>query len=1420
MPPPDDHLAPSAAAISHTTDFSSSSSSSSSSSAPSVAATPFAVLTSNPTVALASSSSVLPLLPPPPAPALQRSLAPEDSVNGAADTPYSTRTRRRPERVTYYEETEDDDFPPPLLAKRRSTAAAELEQKASLSAPAARSSSPPAADVTTASAKRRRTNAQGRRRNAAAVVPGTSKWSIHTSKETLSSPLVTDLGGVQEDEDEDEHMLMSPPSSQPAKRGTSKLDFDLNLTVYSPNHGTGSNTGRRLQHPESVAPLEAVVHRKRGPRRITSANKVADMCATITRSSSRNGSSAPKLGFITNMPDLDGATIADGALVLKDGTKFSPNDFVYLVSEPPSEPYYIGRIMEFAERDSGKTLIQPVSDSATTGPRIEHYQIRVNWFYRPKDIPTRSNDSRLLFATMHCDWCPLLAIRGKCVIKHREHIRDLTEYRRIADHFWCDKLYDRYICRFYELLPTEKILNIPPAFAEVLRERVKFGVVEVGRGKDLCTAARNCTRCGQWCPPDESVSCAVCGNHYHMSCVRPPLLRKPTRGFAWACAICSREQERKMRESKGRLLPEPGEEPLDDEMDDSVPADEPQSSHNSATPDADDDDFKPEPPPEFKVADDKLTNEQLKEMKLWPYRYLGIHCKLEEVLDNNDRIFPRAVSRIGNKHQAVVPDWGGRPVQYIERTTKSKKKKPPGRKRGPQEQREASPPSPALQNTEDLDITSPWVHEKPSGYIERGGDSTVTLRWKMPPSSVSESIIDSFLESIEPYAAALQVLPSTPNLMDDALAALMACNYDPGEALKIVATFTRKSIKEPTLSSDEIGRFEDGVRKFGSELHPVFKGVKTATAADVVRYYYLWKKTPKGHEIWDNYPGRRGKKDPTKAKAAAKTTEDITDANRLHGLVDLVADSADDSCFDMKKVAAYRQIFTCKFCHATKSRAWRRAPGFPVIKTSPSTALCIRCAELWRRYAVIWEDPAEVLKKSLQRSSHGQKRKVEEELLREMVDGNRYESADEEERNLVKPVIEDVTDLEALVVKEPETANTSTKLSRKPRKQHQFGDADSRPAFVVSRWKVNSNQPVQQQIIHQPTQQRRCAVCGTTDLETALLRCHGCHMLVHPSCYGVREVKKKWLCDPCVNDRAPEHSMTYDCALCPATADTVTTHAIRAPREALKVTSGHNWVHVLCAVWIPELKFTDAYSMREVEGIGVIPKARFMEKCDICQQEQETAEQSTAVDEDDGNASLAAALTTRGACTSCAVCHTPFHVGCAFKAGYKLGFDVQPVKSSRRDSVSVVKLGTETGAMTPMIWCARHDLRKFTIHDITELSTTGVAAAGDKVAENATIAPCQTALNVYTQTYKQADTTLTGAARRAQQAYLAASKFGSGPSVGPTVAVTATAAVAAPTNSLSLKAPQLSTAPLSRVVSSTKSDSDTVTVVSEQSSVA
>ena len=44
---------------------------------------------------------------------------------------------------------------------------------------------------------------------------------------------------------------------------------------------------------------------------------------------------------------------------------------------------------------------------------------------------------------------------------------------------------------------------------------------------------------------------------------------------------------------------------------------------------------------------------------------------------------------------------------------------------------------------------------------------------------------------------------------------------------------------------------------------------------------------------------------------------------------------------------------------------------------------------------------------------------------------------------------------------------------------------------------------------------------------------------------------------------------------------------------ALKRTVGNNWVHVSCAVWMPEVRFGDVEMVDEVECIGLIDRRRW-----------------------------------------------------------------------------------------------------------------------------------------------------------------------------------------------------------------------------------
>ena len=161
------------------------------------------------------------------------------------------------------------------------------------------------------------------------------------------------------------------------------------------------------------------------------------------------------------------------------------SDHVYMVCEPPGEPYYLARIMEFLHTNNDRNL--PIDS------------LRMNWYYRPKDIGKTASDTRNIFASMHSDTCPLTSLRGKCRILHRSEIDNLDEYRKTKDSFWFDKLYDRYIVRNYDVIPTSLVINVPERVKKVLDERWKFVLVELGRGKELTSSIKSCKRCGTYC---------------------------------------------------------------------------------------------------------------------------------------------------------------------------------------------------------------------------------------------------------------------------------------------------------------------------------------------------------------------------------------------------------------------------------------------------------------------------------------------------------------------------------------------------------------------------------------------------------------------------------------------------------------------------------------------------------------------------------------------------------------------------------------------------------------------------------------------------------------------------------------------------------------------------------------------------------
>ncbi|KKY26086.1 putative phd finger and bah domain protein [Diplodia seriata] len=895
--------------------------------------------------------------------------------------------------------------------------------------------------------------------------------------------------------------------------------------------------------------------------------------------------------------------------------------------------------------------------------------LRVNWFYRPRDVLRYNNDTRLVYGTMHSDICPLTSLRGKCVIRHRSEVSDLEEFRRNKDSFWYNQVFDRFIHRWYEVIPVSQVINVP--------EKVKRA--------------------------NDSVECAVCHNTYHMNCVRPPLLKKPSRGFAWACGPCGRAQERKLEARRTPLVGEAAASQEEEEMVDEEEED-PGALINTTAPSPNGSDAP--------VDDHPATQAEIALAKMWPMRYLGIHCRVEDALQYDDRaIYPRASSRLGPRHQANVNVWHGRPVELVKPAEIRKRyNKGPAHKKDPKLSKED------LEADKAEKAKRPkWVQDEPVGYVRRGEDfpnddprCTAKTLFKMPPESVRgeddapddrEKIIDDYMSKARTEAAkVIGVQEYNTNFLTKAIELLYANNYDSGAALEQLKKINRrKDLREPEPNKEEKKRFEEGVAKYGSELRNVRIHVRTMTHADVVRYYYLWKKTPKGREIWGNYDGRKGKNQ--KVVADSSTSR----------LADDIADDVDDSAFDVGKAESRKKHFVCKFCSTKVSRQWRRAPGVAPGQTVPADgrskdkgthmipALCQRCARLWRRYAIKYEDAEELIKKMSAAGGKKWRKLIDQELMNEL---NAAQNAPPEPIPSIEPA-------------DPQ-AHTTTEPPRKKQKgvadkdssQHTSAEPPTKKKTTVAPPKPPTPPP---QPVMPKMRELPCAVC----------------LQMEP--LGDQRLSRsgKWVCDQCKNDKKEVVSYTYECVLCPVKETEQelieppkVSHKKKSdkerekerlekelrmqklkeyqqhqrdkgrpelPREPLKKTAENNWVHLYCAVWTAELKFTSPSIYELVEGVGT-PSIKYDQVCKICKTSK----------------------------------------------GYIFGFDVTPVKSSRRDAVPTFTLGQETGSLSAAIWCKDHT-PKTIVHPLNE-----------PVDENG-----MTALQLYVQNYKLADQTLTGTARKA-----------------------------------------------------------------------
>lgn len=173
-----------------------------------------------------------------------------------------------------------------------------------------------------------------------------------------------------------------------------------------------------------------------------------------------------------------------------------------------------------------------------------------------------------------------------------------------------------------------------------------------------------------------------------------------------------------------------------------------------------------------------------------------------------------------------------------------------------------------------------------------------------------------------------------------------------------------------------------------------------------------------------------------------------------------------------------------------------------------------------------------------------------------------------------------------------------------------------------------------------------CCICmdGECQNSNAILFCDMCNLAVHQECYGVPHIPEgRWLCRHCLNSP----SQIAECIFCPNKGG------------ALKRTDDDRWGHVVCAIWVPEVGFTNTVFIEPIDGVANIPPARWKLTCYLCKKKGV------------------------GACIQCskANCYTAFHVSCAQKAG--LYMKMEPIKE-------VTESGATTFAVKKTAYCCSH----------------------------------------------------------------------------------------------------------------------------------
>ncbi|KAJ1966016.1 putative PHD type zinc finger protein with BAH domain-containing protein [Dispira parvispora] len=488
----------------------------------------------------------------------------------------------------------------------------------------------------------------------------------------------------------------------------------------------------------------------------------------------------------------------------------------------------------------------------------------------------------------------------------------LAIYTTLPDHFYYSQLFDRYAGRTYDVIPCERVLNVPDHVSQALRERYQYILVEPHKANELTDAHRSCQVCKQWCPPSKSMCCEVCGHNYHMWCLDPPLVTKPGKGYAWQCVSCLRKLIAKEAEEKAdRMSVETGPEGSKRLRRRSAGVHKQRHTENSPlTPDgtvtkrkegntngggsqaatgSENGNAKPLGTPTETIPDTGkaqtpfgITLENLpppqptKPTNRWPFRYLGIHSNLDDVIDYDDRIYPRAASRLGSKFQAVIPPLKTNAVgsgSAVSSETVSPRISPTTPFPGSPMDTGSELHLGSGDGSEDHSVSRRRARRnvRNAASVTDDGQGSSAMRtmsdshrdqWNLEdhlffrkPKTLADDDLDEYVTRCRELSP--PDLRNSMEVMDAILRTLHSHQYHTEAALDYFRTHyrTRVDFGVPVWTPAEQAAFESQVSKTGADMPALHEavGIRNKTHKQVVRHFYCWKGTKEGRLAYDQY---------------------------------------------------------------------------------------------------------------------------------------------------------------------------------------------------------------------------------------------------------------------------------------------------------------------------------------------------------------------------------------------------------------------------------------------------------------------------------------------------------------------------------------------------------------------------------------